>query len=188
MAVTMSGWARADQARGLSAEAWLRMVYDQSWAPMVRLASLLLGSTDRAEEIVQDAIVAVFRRRSMFGDEVPRAYLRTAVVNACRSAHRHLAVVDRNRTEAPVEHVGPYERVAQDETSREVMAALRTLPQRQQEVLVLRYYSDLSEAEIAEALGISRGSVKSHASRAVAALRQALAGLHGPSNQGGERR
>ena len=76
----------------------------------------------------------------------------------------------------------PDERALQAETSDEVMAALRRLPQRQQEVLVLRYYSELSEAEIAEALGISRGAVKSHSSRGVAALRQRL------TAGGGERR
>jgi RNA polymerase sigma factor (sigma-70 family) len=68
------------------------------------------------------------------------------------------------------------QRAAQADEDARVLAALRRLPRRQQEVLVLRYYADASEAEIAEALGVSRGAVKSHAHRGIAALREALAG------------
>jgi len=178
-------WGReADDAAALAeADRWLRTLYDDNWAAMVRLAALLPGSSDQADEIVQDAMVAVYRRRAMFAASSPRGYLRTAVVNACRSAHRHRAVVTKYARPSSVDAPGPDERALQAETSDEVMAALRRLPQRQQEVLVLRYYSELSEAEIAEALGISRGAVKSHSSRGVAALRQRLT-----ADGGGERR
>ncbi len=181
--MTMTTWGTDDSPAAVDADRWLRALYDESWASMVRLASLLLGSSDQADEIVQEAMVAVYRRRAMFGDQSPKGYLRAAVVNACRSAHRHRAVVTKYAQAPDVESAGPAERALQAETSNEVMAALRTLPQRQQEVLVLRYYSELSEAEIAEALGISRGSVKSHSSRGMAALREAF-----DARDGGQRR
>lgn len=158
-------------------ERWLRRVYDTQWAALVRLAGLLLGDTERADEIAQDAILATFQRRTRFGSEIPVAYLRQCVVNSCRSVQRHRTMArrrliplraNREEPERP-DHVA----VRHDEQAR-VMAALRTLPERQQEVLVLRYYSQLSEAEIAEALGISRGAVKSHAHRGLATLRARL--------------
>lgn len=179
----LAQWGTADDAQVLAdADGWLHSVYEDNWAPLVRLAALLLGSSDQADEIVQDAMVAVYRRRAMFGGDSPRAYLRKAVVNACRSAHRHRAVVNRAAPPQETPPAGPDERALQAETGQEVTAALRLLPQRQQEVLVLRYYSELSESEIAEALGISRGAVKSHSSRAMAALRARL------GRTGGERR
>lgn len=181
-AVVERTWAVRDDSHS-DADRWLRSLYDESWAGMVRLASLLLGSSDQADEIVQDAMVAVYRRRAMFGDDSPKGYLRAAVVNGCRSAHRHRAVVAKYAQAPGGAPAGPDERALQTETSGEVMAALRRLPQRQQEVLVLRYYSELSEAEIAEALGISRGSVKSHSSRGMTALREAL-----KHRDGGDRR
>jgi len=156
-------------------DSWLRDFYTSRWTPMVRLATLMLGSSDQAEEIVQDAMVAVHQRRTQFEtDGHAAAYLRTAVVNRCRSAHRHRDVVQRYRPEETTPP-GPEELTGRHETHDEVLRALRTLPQRQQEVLVLRYYSEATEAEIAETLGISRGAVKSHAHRGVQALRAALA-------------
>lgn len=158
-------------------ERWLRAVYDAQWAPLVRLAGLLLGDTEQADEIAQDAIVATYQRRARFGDEVPVAYLRQCVVNACRSVQRHRSVQRRKLVPLHQERVEPErpDDVAErDDERARMMAALRSLPQRQQEVLVLRFYGRLSEAEIADALGVSRGAVKSHAHRGLAALRTRL--------------
>jgi RNA polymerase sigma factor (sigma-70 family) len=88
---------------------------------------------------------------------------------------RHRGVQERHRQPGPPEPSGPEERAVQATEDARVLAALRTLSRRQQEVLVLRYYADLSEADIATTLGMSRGAVKSHASRGLAALREALA-------------
>lgn len=123
-------------------ERWLRAVYDAQWASLVRLAGLLVGDTERADEIAQDAIVATFTRRGRFGDDVPVAYLRQCVVNACRSVQRHRGVQRRKLVPLRMERDEP-ERpdvVAErdDERSR-MMKALRALPQWQQEVLVPRY-------------------------------------------------
>ena len=159
----------------MRSDSWLRDLYDARWTSMVRLASLMLGSSDQAEEIVQEAMYAVYQRRTQFQtDAHAAAYLRTAVVNRCRSAHRHRVVVQRYRPDEQTSD-GPEEAAGRLETHQEVLAALRTLPQRQQEVLILRYYSEASEAEIAETLGISRGAVKSHAHRGMLSLRGALA-------------
>lgn len=156
-------------------EIWLRELYDAQWSGMVRLASLMLGSSDRAEEIVQDGLVAVHQRRDQF-DSLGHAgaYLRMTVVNRCRSAHRHRAVVNRYRPDPTPGVETPEAAATRQETHDEVMEALRSLPQRQREVLILRFYSEASEAEIAETLGISRGAVKSHAHRGVQALRGVL--------------
>ncbi len=145
---------------------------------LTRLALLLVDDLASAEDVVQDAF-AGFLRRSGRLDDPDRAlgYLRTAVVNNARSALR------RRRTarayvpprEVPVED--PAGRAVLAEEHREVVAALRLLPERQREVLVLRYWSDLSEAQIADAMGVSRGTVKSTASRALAALEKQMEGV-----------
>lgn len=176
--VGRSKGVRMSEAAAVSDEAWLRSIYDSAWVPMVRLAGLLLTSTDEAEEIVQDALVAIHKRRDTFeSTDHALAYLRTSVVNRCRSAHRHRAVMRRKLVPERDVQSGPEQSLDDRVRHDRVMTAMRSLPQRQQEVLVLRYYSDFSEADIADALGISRGSVKSHASRAMAALRTALADL-----------
>ncbi|PJN04686.1 SigE family RNA polymerase sigma factor [Streptomyces sp. CB01201] len=143
---------------------------------MVRLAVMLVDDRATAEDVVQDAFTALYRRHGDRIDEIDNAlaYLRTAVVNAARS------VLRRRRTARgytpPHEPDAPSaeERVVLDEEHREVLAALGQLTARRREVLVLRYWSDLTEAEIATTLGISRGSVKSIASRALDSLEKIL--------------
>lgn len=153
----------------------VRSLYASHWTAMVRLAALLLQETATAEEVVQDAFVALHRRWGRLREPAAGVgYLRASVVNGCRSVVRHRQVEVRHRRPAAPAPTGPEEHVLDHETDAAVMAALRRLPGRQQEVLVLRYYADASESEIAEALGISRGSVKSHAHRGLAALRAAL--------------
>lgn len=144
---------------------------------MVRLATLLIRERGPAEEIVQDAYVALHARWGRLRDaDRALAYLRQSVVNRSRSALRHRAVVRRFADREPPPATAPSaEAGALSVLEYEaVLAALRGLPARQREALVLRYYADLSEAEIAEAMGISRGAVKSHAARGVAALRGVL--------------
>lgn len=138
---------------------------------LVRLAILLVDDLASAEDVVQDAFAAMAARRGRLDNSAAAlAYLRTSVVNGSRSALR------RRRTargyvaphDAPPD--GPEGKAVLAEEHREVYQALERLAPRQREVLVLRYWSNLSEAEISEALGISRGAVKSTASRALDAL------------------
>jgi RNA polymerase sigma-70 factor (sigma-E family) len=166
--------AVADPTRW-DADQAVRVLYGTHWVPMVRLAALLLGESGTAEEVVQDAFVALHGRWKRLKDPHAAAgYLRASVVNGCRSVQRHRQVEVRHRQPAAPEPAGPEERAVTSSETRMVMAALDRLPQRQREVLVLRYYADASEADIADLLGITRGAVKSHAHRGLSALRGAL--------------
>ncbi len=143
---------------------------------MVRLALLLVDDKASAEDVVQDAFVALYKRHGERLDDVDNAlgYLRTSVVNAARSVLR--------RRKTAREYVPPHEadapsaedHVLLDEEHGRVLEALWHLTSRQREVLVLRYWSELTEAQIAETLGLSRGAVKSTASRALDALERRL--------------
>ncbi|MEV8530146.1 sigma-70 family RNA polymerase sigma factor [Streptomyces sp. NPDC052000] len=143
---------------------------------MVRLALFLVDDLPTAEDVVQDAFAAVCRTygTSLDGLQDPGAYLRTAVVNAARS------VLRRRRTSRaytqPHQGYGPPvdEGLLLAEEHRQVLDALAQLTQRQREVLVLRYWSELSEAQIAQTLGLARGTVKSTASRALDILEKKL--------------
>lgn len=151
------------------------VLYAAHWHALVRLATLLTRDASVAEELVQDAFVALHRRWPTLADPAAaHGYLRTTVVNNARSILRHRDVEERYRQPAPPEPAGPEERAVQSTEDARVLAALRTLSRRQQEVLVLRYYADLSEQDIAQTLGLSKGAVKSHAHRGLAALREAL--------------
>jgi RNA polymerase sigma-70 factor (sigma-E family) len=142
---------------------------------LVRLAILLVDDLPTAEDVVQDAFAGFLSRiRSLDDPDKGLAYLRTAVVNNARSALRRRRTARAFVAPHEVELDGPPGRAILAEEHREVLAALRELPHRQREVLVLRYWSELSEAQIADALGISRGTVKSTASRGLAALERTL--------------
>ena len=139
---------------------------------------LLVHDPGTAEEIVQDCFVAVHARWNRLHDpDKALAYLRQSVVNRSRSHLRHLVGRARGTPTASRRRSRPRAPTTRRTTwpgGPTVLDALRRLPRRQREVLALRYYLDLSEAEIADTLGISRGAVKSHASRGAAALRAEL--------------
>jgi RNA polymerase sigma-70 factor (sigma-E family) len=140
-------------------------LYREEYAPMVRLAYLLVGSAETAEEVVQDSFLRV--RDRVAAVERPGAYLRRTVVNGCRNQHRHRDVERRGFARLA--------RVDWAEPELDHLAdALAALPPRQRAVLVLRYYLDCTELEIAEALGCRPGTVKSLASRGLASLREVL--------------
>ncbi len=145
---------------------------------MVRLAVLLVDDLATAEDVVQDAFTALYRRHGEHITEVDNAlgYLRTAVVNTSRSVLRRRRTARAWTPPTPADVPSAEEHVVLDEAHREVLAALGRLTPRRRQVLVLRYWADLSEAEIAQTLGISRGAVKSNASRALDALERVLEG------------
>lgn len=169
-------WAvRVDDPRSWDADTAVGQLYTAHWGRLVRLAALLTRDVSIAEEIVQEAFVALHRRWGRLADPAAaHAYLRTSVVNGARSALRHRGVEERYRQPGPPAPAGPEERALRADEDARVFAALRSLPRRQQEVLVLRYYADLSEHDIAQTLGLSKGAVKSHAHRGLASLRAAL--------------
>jgi len=162
-------------ASGSLSEAQIAELYVGQRLALVRLAVLLVDDLASAEDVVQEVFAKFVRGGARLRDPADApAYLRTAVVNGCRSSLRRRRTARGYTPPRPVEPDGPESRAVLGEEHRQVLAALGTLPSRQREVLVLRYWSDLSEAQIADALGISRGTVKSTASRALAALEKNL--------------
>ncbi|MGI8870120.1 MAG: SigE family RNA polymerase sigma factor [Mycobacteriales bacterium] len=159
------------------ADAALTELYLAHYQKLVRIAAMLLDDISVSEEVVQDAYVKMHGAWSRIRDEqAAEAYLRTAVVNLARSRMRRRLVARKHAPKPmPDEPSAEYGALQQLERDR-VVAALSELPRRQRECLVLRYYADLSEAQIATAMGISPGSVKSHASRGMATLRARLGG------------
>ena len=175
-AIMPSAFLATGSARlGWSADRAVTELYSLHYRALVRLASLLVRDTPTAEEVVQDAFVAMHDAWQRLRDaEKALAYLRQAVVNRSKSVLRHRTVVDKNLQKA-VPDMPSAEHGALVLLERHaVVAALRDLPDRQREAIVLRYYGDLSEAEIAATMGISRGAVKSHTARGMIALRSAL--------------
>lgn len=167
--------AAPDELRSLDADEALTVLYTAHYRRLVRLAALLLDDVGTSEEVVQDAYVKMHAAwRRLRDPQAAQAYLQTTVVNLARSRMRRRQVADRHPEKplpdgASAEH-GAFAALERDR----VQAALRALPERQRQCLVLRYYGDLSEAQIAEAMRISTGAVKSHTSRAMTRLREAL--------------
>ena len=152
--------------QGAAPPASLADLYRERYVPMVRLAYLMVGSTTVAEDLVQDAFARMHRHWD--NAEHPRAYLRTTVVNACRSHLRRLALERAYRR-----HPSALSDTVVVEAD-ELFDALAALPSRQRAALVLRFYEDLSEADIAAALGCRPGTVKSLLHRGLAELRKVV--------------
>lgn len=154
----------------------LDRLYREHYRSLVRLASILVDDVATCEELVQDAFVAVLRRSGGWAEaDKAGAYLRSVVLNHARSHLRKQQVRRRwqrsvDRTARSDEQGGADRAALLDAEASEILTALRALPERQREVLALRYYLDLSEAEIAATMGISTGSVKTHAHRGIATL------------------
>ncbi len=156
----------------------LEAVYLESYPRLVGLARTILAGADGAEEVVQEAFVRTLARsRSGTGGpdgaggvDDPLAYVRSSVVNLCRSRFRRRVVPLRPAGATP-----SAEATAAGNARRDaVLAALATLPQRQREVVALRYFGGLSTAETARELSIAEGTVKAHLHRGLAALREHL--------------
>jgi RNA polymerase sigma-70 factor (sigma-E family) len=145
-------------------------LYEAHALGLVRLAYVMLGDRAAAEDVVQEAFGGLYRRWDRLSD-ADRAlqYVRSSVLNGCRSALRRRRVQDIQAVHPP-SAVSPAPAVLASEERRDVMRALRRLPDRQREVLVLRFYLDQPEAAIAEAMGISQSTVRSTAHRALVKL------------------
>jgi RNA polymerase sigma-70 factor (sigma-E family) len=149
------------------AESAITTVFETQYTRLCRLAFLLTGDAARAEEVVMDAFVrslSAWRRSSAVE---PAAYVRRAVVNLCRNRRRRAWL---ERRHAPTHD----DATAEHEPADHVLAAVRALPARQRAAVVLRYWDDASEADIAATLGCSVGTVKSQLSKARATLAAAL--------------
>ena len=143
---------------------------------LIRLAVVMLGDRPAAEDAVQEAFCGLYRRWHSLADTGKAlAYVRSSVINGCRTVLRRRL---RQRGADPVTGDQPGESAEAvaliSEEHRQVLTAMQRLPSRQREVLVLRFYLDLDEAETAASMRISRGTVKSTTSRALAALGRIL--------------
>jgi RNA polymerase sigma factor (sigma-70 family) len=181
-----------------AAEDAVTALYQQHAVGLIRLAIIMLGDRASAEDVVQDAYFALYRNWSRLGDPANAlAYTRSVILNRCRNALRDQARRRKHDyaagigTSLNLEETQPSPSLASGrwavtqsaesavlltENSRQMLAAIRKLPDRQREAIVLRFYLDMSEEEAARAMGVSRGTVKSTTSRAVAALGRILKG------------
>ena len=138
-------------------------LYADEAKAMSRMAYLMVGSPEQAQELVHDAFARLYERWDRVDN--PGAYLRTTVVNGCRDSLRRRLLADRERPD-----IRPDAQLGADH----LIDALAMLPHRQRAAVVLRYYEDRSEADIADLLGIRPGTVKSLLSRGLATLREAI--------------
>jgi RNA polymerase sigma-70 factor (sigma-E family) len=142
---------------------------------LVRLAVLMVGDQQAAEDVVQDAFLGLYRRWSALKDpDRALSYARSSVLNGCRMVLRSRSSRDKITLAAPDDIESAEATALLGEANREVLAALRRLPARQREAVVLRYYLDMTEDQAAQAMRVSRGTVKSATSRGLAALARLL--------------
>ena len=167
------GSAPAEPARGMAeADLAITAMYDTEYRSLVRMSAVLLGDVGSAEEIVQDSFIAVHAAwRGLRDIDKGTHYLRRTVMNRSRSLLRHRAVVEKHMPASEPDMPSAEQAAIMRLERTAVIAALRSLPARQREAIVLRFYLDLSEAEAAAAMQISEGALKSHTARAKAALR-----------------
>lgn len=153
----------------------LTETYRTHYRSLLGLAALLLDDTASCEDVVQEAFIRVHSARNRVRDrEKTLAYLRQTVVNLSRSALRR-RILGLKLLSKPMPNMASAEEGAYDQLERDdLIKAMRGLQRRQREVLVLRYFADMTEAQVAETLGISLGSVKAYGSRGIAALRVAM--------------
>ncbi|MFG2037912.1 RNA polymerase sigma factor [Dactylosporangium sp. NPDC048998] len=158
----------------LEREAALARLFDTNHTSLLRLA-VLLGAEGEAEDVVSEAFYELYRRwHRLRSHDAALSYLRAVVCNLVRMRVRRLQVA-RKHSEQVIESVGSAEaEVVLREDQRALVEAIKRLPARQREALVLRYWLDLRESEIAAAMGISAGAVKSHTSRGMATLTRLL--------------
>ena len=158
-----------------AADAAVTALYQAHALGLIRLAYLMLGDASAAEDVVQEAFTGLYRRWAHLSDPAKALpYVRSSVLNACRTQLRRLGQRPPGAGQLPPPAISAEAAALSGEDRRAVLSALRRLPDRQREVLVLRYYLDLPEAEIAAAMGIGPSTVRSTAHRALAALGRLL--------------
>lgn len=141
---------------------------------LIRLAHIMLGNRQAAEDVVQEAFIGLYRRWSYLDDQAKAlGYVRSSVLNGCRSQLRRRPTLELDSSGGPPV-TSAESAVLTAEERREVIVALRCLPARQREALALRFYLDLPDDQIAAVMSISRNTVRSAAHRGLATLRRAL--------------
>jgi RNA polymerase sigma-70 factor (sigma-E family) len=150
-------------------------LYQAHALALVKLAVLMTGDQPTAEDVVQDAFLGLYRRwQTLLDADKALGYLRSSVLNGCRSVHRVRFRRQAVTLDPPADADSAEAEAMLGEAHRQVLAALRRLPPRQREAVVLRYYLDMTEDQAAQAMGVARGTVKSATSRGLAALARML--------------
>jgi RNA polymerase sigma-70 factor (sigma-E family) len=169
----LDGAANDAADRELDASQAVTALYQEHALGLTRLAFMMLGDRQSAEDVVQEAFCGLYRAWGRLPDHANAlGYVRKSVLNGSRSALRRTRRIPRPLTVPAA--ASAEAAVLAGEERREALAALRRLPPRQREALVLRYFAELPEYETALAMGVSRGTVKSTTSRALAALGRML--------------
>jgi RNA polymerase sigma-70 factor (sigma-E family) len=148
-------------------------LYQAHALSLARLALLMLGDQAEAQDVVQDAFLGLYRRwGTLASADAAPGYLRASVLNGCRTALKRRSRPAVHTEDRPLESAEAL--AIHTEEQQAVLAAVRRLPARQREALVLRYYLDMTEDQAAQAMRVSRGTVKSATSRAIAAVGRML--------------
>jgi RNA polymerase sigma factor (sigma-70 family) len=171
------GIGRGDWAGEPGRAEFVDVLFRRHYAALLRLAVVMLGNREAAEDVVQDAFVALHRNwRSLRDPEAAEPYVRSAVLNRCRSWVRRQATQRAARPLLLVRehHDSPEDMAVGRDEVGSVVAIMRTLARRQREVLACRFVLELSVAETAQLLEISEGSVKTHAHRGLRVLQKRI--------------
>lgn len=163
------------ETSALDVDALVGRLFEEEGRPLVRLARLFVDDRNAAEDLVQEGFIRLARNAHRIRDESKAAaYLRSIVLNLARDHNRRGLVSLRHHLPFDDERASTEDEIVLRDDQREVIEALRELPHRQRDCLVLRYYEELGIADIAETLGISRNSVKTHLKRGLAAMEERL--------------
>lgn len=155
----------------LDADTLVVKLFETEGARLVQLARWFVDDRTAAEDLVQEAFIRLARAAHRIQDaDRAAAYLRSIVINLARDHNRRGLMSLRHRPAAEVDHRSAEDHVTDDESRRQVINALRALPRRQRDCIVLRYYAELPVADIADTLGLSPNSVKTHLQRGLRAL------------------
>jgi RNA polymerase sigma-70 factor (sigma-E family) len=175
-------WSQVRSGSADDADALVAALFEQEGQRLVALARFFTDDRTAAEDLVQEAFIRMARNAHRIRErDKAAAYLRSIVVNLARDHNRRGLVSLRHRPPAAPDEPSAEETASRAESRREVVVALRGLPHRQRECLALRYYLELAVDQIAEALGVSANSVKTHLKRGLRGLAAALEDPHGRS-------
>lgn len=170
-----SATAGVDRAIPIDVDRLVIRLFEQEGQSLVRLARIFVDDRNAAEDLVQEAFIRLARSAHRIKDEAKAApYLRSIVLNLARDNNRRGLVSLRHHLPTDERRASTEDEIELREDQQQVIDALRDLPHRQRNALVLRYYEEMGIDDIAAAMGISRNSVKTHLKRGLAALEQRL--------------
>ena len=173
--VSAMPWSHVRSGSAEDADALVAALFEHEGRRLVSLARVFTDDRTAAEDLVQEAFIRLARNAHRIRDrEKAAAYLRSSVVNLARDHTRRGLVSLRHRPPAVTDEPSAEDTASIQESRREVVAALRSLPHRQRECVALRYYLELPVDEIAAVLGLSPNSVKTHLKRGLRGLATTL--------------